>query len=51
MTRRKSRDSPSMSTPLTASGDDKSTVSRGSRVININVADNVDAARMKVNAT
>lgn len=50
-TRRKSRDTSSMSTPLTASGDDKSTVSRGSRVININVADDVDATRMKVNAT
>lgn len=50
-TRRKSRDTSSKSTPLTASGDDKSTVSRGSRVININVADDVDATRMKVNST
>lgn len=40
-----------MSTPLTASGDDKSTVSRESRVIHINLADDVDTTRIKVNTT
>ena len=50
-TRRKSRDASSMSTPLTVSGDDKNTASRGSRVININLADDVDATRIKMNMT
>jgi hypothetical protein len=50
-TRRKSRDASSMSTPLTVSGDDKNTASRGSRVININLADDVDATRIKMNTT
>ena len=40
-----------MSTPSIGSSDNKGTVSRESRVIHINLADDVDTTRIKVNTT
>ena len=52
-TRRKSRDMSSMSTPLSANGDEKSTSSRGrsgSEVIKIKMGEDHDITRMKENS-